>query len=94
LSVVAPALPVLASIIQQSNDQVKIILSYCYDLYHNHYQSTIVDATWALSYISDGDNSRIQAVIDYGIITISNNIIIIIIIILQRCCPLSYSNAK
>ena len=31
-------------------------------------QDTIVDATWALSYISDGDNARIQEVVDQGIV--------------------------
>ena len=31
-------------------------------------QETIIDATWALSYISDGDNGRIQSVVDLGII--------------------------
>lgn len=31
-------------------------------------QDTIIDATWALSYISDGDNDRIQSVINLGVI--------------------------
>jgi importin subunit alpha-1 len=48
---VAPALPVLAHVLANSNDQ-----------------DTIIDATWALSYLSDGDNSRIQSVVDLGVI--------------------------
>lgn len=31
-------------------------------------EDTVVDATWAFSYISDGANERIQAVVDQGII--------------------------
>ena len=38
------------------------ILLTCTDI------DTIVDAVWALSYVSDGDNSRIQAVIDLGVV--------------------------
>ena len=48
LTIVAPAVPVLASIVMNdsSSDDAK------------------TDALWALSYISDGDDSRIQAVVD------------------------------
>lgn len=31
-------------------------------------QEAVVDAAWALSYLSDGDNHRIQAVVDTGVI--------------------------
>jgi len=51
LSVVQPALPILAQ-----------ILSKCTD------EDTVVDATWAFSYISDGENERIQAVLDQGVV--------------------------
>jgi importin subunit alpha-6/7 len=37
-------------------------------LYQNSDQESIIDATWALSYISDGDNARIQAVVDLNVI--------------------------
>lgn len=49
LSLVAEALPVLASVITQQDDF-----------------EAISDAVWALSYLSDGSNDRIQAVIDAG----------------------------
>ena len=32
-------------------------------------QETTIDATWALSYISDGDNARIQHVVNQGVIS-------------------------
>jgi hypothetical protein len=31
-------------------------------------QETTIDATWALSYISDGDNARIQEVVNLGVV--------------------------
>jgi hypothetical protein len=46
LSHIASAIPVLASILQRTNDDTK------------------VDALWALSYVSDGNDERIQAVVD------------------------------
>jgi importin subunit alpha-1 len=51
LDVLRPALPVLAHVLMNSDDQ-----------------DTIIDATWALSYLSDGDNTRIQSVVDLGVI--------------------------
>ena len=46
---VAPAVPVLASVLRGKNNEAK------------------TDALWALSYISDGDDDRIQTVLDAGI---------------------------
>jgi len=37
-------------------------------LSHNTDQASLVDATWALSYISDGDDNRIQAVVSAGVV--------------------------
>lgn len=36
---------------------------------------TMVDAAWALSYISDGDNGRIQAVVELGVVPILVNML-------------------
>lgn len=47
LDTIAPALPLLAALLTQQDDQ-----------------ETMVDAMWALSYISDGDDARIQAVVE------------------------------
>lgn len=52
IATLAPALPVLYNLVMSQQQD----------------QETIIDAIWALSYISDGDNSRIQAVVDLGII--------------------------
>lgn len=51
LSLLQPALPMLAHLLAKSNDP-----------------DTTVDACWALSYISDGDNDRIMAVVDQGVV--------------------------
>jgi len=47
---VKPALPTLATLIKDSNDE-----------------AVLTDACWALSYLSDGANEKIQAVIDAGV---------------------------
>lgn len=52
LSHVAPAVPVLARVLEGENADAK------------------QDALWALSYISDGDDDNIQAVLDTGIIRV------------------------
>lgn len=45
-------------------------------LLHNSQDAdTMVDAAWALSYISDGDNSRIQAVVDLGVVPVLVNML-------------------
>lgn len=48
LSKIAPALPVLATLIYSADTEV------------------VTDALWALSYCSDGENARIQAVLESG----------------------------
>lgn len=48
-SKVAPCLPVLAHLLNQTDAE------------------TLADACWALSYLSDGPNDKIQAVIDAGV---------------------------
>ena len=53
MSVVAPALPVLAAILHQNADV-----------------EAMVDATWSLSYLSDGDDSRIAAVVNLNVIPV------------------------
>lgn len=44
-------------------------------LFQNRDVETMVDATWALSYISDGENTRIQAVVDTGVVPYLTNIL-------------------
>ena len=51
MSLLAPALPMLAHLLANSHDQ-----------------DTTVDACWALSYLSDGDNDRIMAVVEQGVV--------------------------
>ena len=58
ISILAPALPVLADILFQNRDI-----------------DTMVDATWALSYISDGEDMRIEAVLKTGVIPYLTNIL-------------------
>ena len=53
MSVVAPALPVLAAILHQNADT-----------------EAMIDATWSLSYLSDGDDSRIAAVVSLNVIPV------------------------
>ena len=48
---VAPALPILAALVQQNPDQ-----------------DVVIDAMWALSYASDGEDRRIQSVVDTGVV--------------------------
>ena len=50
------------AIIRQALPILAAIVTSCND------QETIVDATWALSYISDGDNNRIQEVVNLNLI--------------------------
>src|SRR5690606_4494642 len=49
LSLLSPALPLLAELIHSADSEV------------------VVDATWALSYLSDGDDHRIAAVLAAGV---------------------------
>lgn len=51
LSLVAPALPYLAGILEKKSGDA------------------LMDACWALSYLSDGDNDRIDAVMSTGVVT-------------------------
>ena len=38
-------------------------------------QDTIVDAAWALSYLSDGDNDRIQEVVNLNLVPAFENML-------------------
>jgi hypothetical protein len=49
-------------IIKQAMPILGAIVNTCND------QDTVIDAAWALSYISDGDNGRIQEVVNLGVI--------------------------
>lgn len=51
MNAIAPAVPVLATILK--NDNIP--------------RNVIVDACWALSYLSDGDDDRIQAIMNTGV---------------------------
>ncbi len=46
---------------------VRPALPYLARLLYSNDQETITDACWALSYLSDGENDRIQAVIESGV---------------------------
>jgi importin subunit alpha-6/7 len=49
-------------LVRQALPMLGGIITSCTD------QETVVDATWALSYMSDGDNSRIQEVVSLGLV--------------------------
>jgi len=51
LDLIRPAIPVLAELLISSEDEGDVLIDVC----------------WALSYLSDGDENRIQAVIDAGV---------------------------
>jgi len=55
-----PAPPLAA--VQPALAVLARVLTTCTD------EDTVVDATWAFSYLSDGENDRIQAVVDQGIV--------------------------
>ncbi|KAH8490747.1 hypothetical protein POPTR_013G007300v4 [Populus trichocarpa] len=48
-------------------DQVKPALPVLQQLIHLNDEEVLTDACWALSYLSDGQNDKIQAVIDAGV---------------------------
>ncbi|KAJ7977885.1 Importin subunit alpha [Quillaja saponaria] len=48
-------------------DQVKPALPALAHLIHSNDEEVLTDACWALSYLSDGTNDKIQAVIDAGV---------------------------
>lgn len=48
-------------------DQVKPALPALAQLVHSNDEEVLTDACWALSYLSDGPNDKIQAVIDAGV---------------------------
>lgn len=52
LELVAPAIPVLADLLKKGGVS----------------DETLIDATWALSYLSDGPNERIEAVMSTGVV--------------------------
>lgn len=47
--------------------QVKPALPVLQQLIHLNDEEVLTDACWALSYLSDGQNDKIQAVIDAGV---------------------------
>lgn len=53
---------------QPKLEQVAIALPVLASLLNHHDDEVVVDATWALSYISDGANDRIQALLDSGVL--------------------------
>jgi hypothetical protein len=52
---------------QPNFDQVKPALSALQRLIHSQDEEVLTDACWALSYLSDGTNDKIQAVIESGV---------------------------
>ncbi|XP_048337431.1 importin subunit alpha-2 isoform X1 [Ziziphus jujuba] len=52
---------------QPSFEQTKPALPVLGKLIHSNDEEVLTDACWALSYLSDGDNDKIQAVIDAGV---------------------------
>ncbi|CAI9109256.1 OLC1v1009043C1 [Oldenlandia corymbosa var. corymbosa] len=52
---------------QPDFEQVKVVMPYLAQLIHTNDVEVITDACWALSYLSDGKNARIQAIIDAGV---------------------------
>ncbi|KAJ6683105.1 IMPORTIN ALPHA [Salix koriyanagi] len=52
---------------QPSFDQVKPALPALARLIHSNDEEVLTDACWALSYLSDGTNDKIQAVIEAGV---------------------------
>jgi importin subunit alpha-1 len=49
-------------VIQPAFEAISILLNNCSD------QQTIVDACWALSYLSDGNNERIQQCVEFNVV--------------------------
>lgn len=49
-------------VVEPAFEAISVILSNCSD------QQTIVDACWALSYLSDGANDRIQKCVDFDVV--------------------------
>lgn len=47
--------------------QIKPALPALQRLIHSNDEEVLTDACWALSYLSDGTNDKIQAVIDSGV---------------------------
>ncbi|KAL3515984.1 hypothetical protein ACH5RR_022886 [Cinchona calisaya] len=52
---------------QPSFDQTRPALPVLQQLVHSNDEEVLTDACWALSYLSDGTNDKIQAVIDSGV---------------------------
>lgn len=49
-------------------DQIQVVLPALTHLLHYNDDEVLIDACWAVSYLSDGSNQKIQAVIDTGIV--------------------------
>lgn len=47
-------------------DKVKVMLPHLTKLLHHDDNQVVTDAAWAISYVTDDDNVKIQAVIDHG----------------------------
>lgn len=47
-------------------DKVKIMLPHLARLLMHHDSQVVTDAAWAISYVTDDDNNKIQAVIDHN----------------------------
>ena len=58
---------VLSGIILFLFKQTKVALPALAQLIHSSDEDVLIDACWALSYLSDGPNEKIQAVIDAGV---------------------------
>lgn len=48
-------------------ESVKVVIPTMARLLHHHDEEVMTDAAWALSYLTDGDNTKIQACVDAGV---------------------------